>query len=49
MGGGKVVKLKNTTSTNITVVEILGVKETTLAPGEELEVDPSTTVVEIRG
>ena len=41
------VKLKNTTSANITVAELIQ-KITALAPGEELEIDSKTVAIEIR-
>lgn len=39
------MKIKNTTAGNLTVAEIL--KRTTLVPGQEIDVDPATTVIEI--
>lgn len=41
------VKIQNTDATaNLKVTEMI-TKETTLAPGQELETDPNTTTVEI--
>ena len=40
------VKVKNTTAGSITVVEYIK-KTTELAQGEEVEIDPATTLIEI--
>ncbi|GAI19762.1 unnamed protein product [marine sediment metagenome] len=41
------MKIKNTdASANLKIIEII-TKETTLTPGQELETDPNTTIVEI--
>lgn len=40
------MKLKNTASANIKVTELVR-KETVLAPGEELEINPATQVIEV--
>jgi len=44
---GKVVTLKNAGDAEISVVQLIATK-TTLAPGEELELDPATQRVEIQ-
>lgn len=41
------MKIKNTTANDILLVEF-SEKQTTLAPGDEMEIDPTTTMVEIR-
>lgn len=39
------VKIVNNGSTDITVVEV--VKKTTLTPGDEVEIDDATTIIEL--
>ena len=40
------MKIKNTTAVDITVVETFK-KTTTLTPGQEVNIDPATTLIEI--
>jgi hypothetical protein len=42
-----VVKIKNTNATESLLVSEEILKETTLAPGEEMETDPATKVLSI--